>query len=52
MKPFPLGPPWKYVLGSSKIGGSYVPAGYKIVINYTNMGTTQKTLYSIIERLE
>jgi len=52
LKQFPLGPPWKIDIGSSKIGGSYVSTDYTVRIEYTNNGNTAKQLYTIIERLE
>jgi hypothetical protein len=52
LKQFPLGPPWKIDIGSSKIGGSYVSTDYTVRIEYTNNGNSAKRLYSVIERLE
>lgn len=50
--PFPIGPPGKYTIGGTKLGASYVPKGYKIVVHYTNKTAAPKRLYCIIERLE
>lgn len=49
---FPLGPPWKMDIGSSKIGGSYVTTDYIVRTEYTNNGSVAKQLYAVIERLE
>jgi hypothetical protein len=52
MGPYTLGPPDLYLLGGSKIGGSHLPAGHKVKVNYRNMSDTPKRLYVILERLE
>lgn len=52
LNPFPLGPPWKMDIGSSKIGGSYVTTDKTVRIEYTNNGNAAKRLYTVIERLE
>jgi len=49
---FVLGPPQRCPLGDSKIGGSYVPAGYIVRARYINNGTDPKELYCIIEYME
>ena len=46
-----LGHPWEYVIGDTKIGGSYVPANSPMIIKYKNNGLTTKELYLEIEYL-
>lgn len=52
MSSYVLGPPDLYLLGGSKIGGSYLPAGHKVEVRYRNMSDQPKRLYAIMERLE
>ena len=51
MKDYEIGPPWEYVVGESKIGGSYVPANTNIRVVYTNNGLVSKKLVAKIEFL-
>jgi len=52
LKDFILGPPDRYPLGDSKIGGSYVSAGNIVRASYINYGNTEKKVYCIVEYLE
>jgi len=47
-----IGPPTKYEIGRSKIGGSYVPAGRLVRVVYTNQSSTDtKKIVPYIESL-
>ena len=48
---FTFGYPGNYVLGGTKIGGSYIPANTIIRIVYTNNGETTKYFYPVIDYL-
>ena len=48
---YSIGPPQKYTIGSSKIGGSYVPANQIVRIRITNNDILSKKLYAEIEYL-
>jgi hypothetical protein len=48
---YSLGLPGQYVIGDSKIGASYIPAGRKIRLKYTNSGSTIKNFVWCIEYL-
>ena len=48
---FTFGPPGRYVLGDSKIGGSYIPALTVIRVKYTNNGASSVNFYPVIEYL-
>lgn len=52
LNPFPIGPPGKYLIGGTKLGASYIPKGYKILVHYTNKTADPKRLYCLVERLE
>ena len=49
---FLIGPPQRYPLGDSKIGGSYIPKDYIVRVTYVNNGGAEKEMYCIIEYLE
>lgn len=52
IKNYTIGHAWKYDIGNSKIGGSYVPANTIVRVIYkNNNATTPKTIYSEIEYL-
>lgn len=51
IKNYYIGYPWKYDIGSSKIGGSYVPANTTIRVSYKNNSANPKIIYSEIEFL-
>lgn len=48
---FTIGYSGRCVLGDSKIGGSYVPTGTIVRVNYTNNGVSTKSFYPVIEYL-
>jgi hypothetical protein len=52
VKDYHIGPAFCYDVGSSKIGGSYLPTGATITVEYTNnTNDSDKTLYIETERL-
>jgi hypothetical protein len=48
---FKFGFPGRYEVGKDKIGGSYVPTGTIIRVNYTNNGVASSDFYAMIEIL-
>jgi len=48
---YKIGPPWKYTIGKSKIGGSYMPKDTKITVYYTNNTASSKTFIGHVELL-
>lgn len=46
---YEIGPPWEYVIGESKIGGSYVPSGTVVRVTYTNsdVSNAKKIIFKI-----
>jgi len=48
---YTIGPPQRYPIGDSKIGGSYVPANTIVRVGYINKGDTSRALTPIIEYL-
>jgi hypothetical protein len=46
-----IGPPGIYQIGTTKIGGSYVPANITIQVKYINNGNATVNFYSMIEYL-
>jgi len=45
---YEIGPPWEYVIGESKIGGSYIPTGTVVRAIYTNNGNVDiKIIFKI-----
>ncbi len=51
MKNYTIGPAWEYEIGTSKIGGSYVPAGRTVKVVYENKTNAAKTLNPRVEYL-
>lgn len=48
---YTIGYPGRYILGESKIGGSYVPKDTVVRVKYINNGESTKNFYSILEML-
>jgi len=48
---FTIGFPANSILGTGKIGGSYIPTNTIVRIKYTNNGETTKNIYPILEYL-
>jgi hypothetical protein len=48
---FKIGFPGSYVIGTGKIGGSYIPANFTIRIEYTNIHDTTINFYPMVEFL-
>lgn len=49
---FEIGPAWEYIVGESKIGGSYIPANIPVTVSYTNKSTdTDKKFVGYLEYL-
>lgn len=46
-----IGYPDRYILGESKIGGSYVPTDTVVRVIYNNNGASSKNFYAILEML-
>lgn len=46
---YEIGPPGKYVIGRSKIGGSFIPTGVTARLSYTNTTNVAKKFYVYIE---
>lgn len=46
--PIEIGPAWSYNIGKDKIGSSYVPAGKKVKIEYTNKSDKDKRFVVIV----
>lgn len=46
--PIEIGPAWSYTIGKDKIGSSYVPAGKKVKIEYTNKSDKDKRFVVIV----
>jgi len=51
IKDYEIGPGHRYVVGDSKIGGSYIPKNVIVQVDYTNMGTIPKKFIAQIEYL-
>jgi hypothetical protein len=51
MRNFEIGPPGRYIIGESKIGGSFVPAGTTIRVEYVNNGANQVRFRPWCEKL-
>lgn len=51
VNPLIIGPPGTYIIGDSKIGGSYVPANVTVRVDYTNNSNASKDIFSVIEYL-
>lgn len=49
--PIEIGPPWSYSIGKDKIGTSFLPAGKKVKITYTNKSAEAKRFVVIIRYL-
>lgn len=49
VKDYTIGPSWEYIIGESKIGGSYISSNRVIQLNYTNKTNVAKNLYIQIE---
>jgi hypothetical protein len=50
-KDYEIGYPEAHTIGSSKIGGSYIPANTTITVKYTNNYTSEQTLMGSVEYL-
>lgn len=48
---YEIGPPWEYIVGESKIGGSYLPANATIYVKYTNNEADSKKFIARLEFL-
>jgi hypothetical protein len=52
IRDYTVGPAWYHVIGNSKIGGSYIPAGVEVNLLYTNKSLdTDKGFYGTVEYL-
>ena len=48
MKDYEIGPAWERTIGSSKIGGSFIPKGVSVTLHYTNKSVTDDKIFFVI----
>ena len=51
LKDWEIGPPCRYEIGNKKIGGSYIPTGIEVSIEYNNLTGNEKKFVGWLEHL-